>query len=226
MFSRSADILVADLSAVVIDEDILSVAELGRALGFSSPASLTEYLAARTWLRHRLGEYLDADPASICFEVGEHGRPGIVAPATDLSFSLSYSGWTAALVAGFRLDVGVDIENVDEATVNLSMMDSVLSNAEQRVCNGSANPMQSFLRLWVRKEALAKANGVGVELNTEETTMSGVSPVTAGGFEITDINLGGRLVAAVAAPEGTRLDLAIVDVDRDSSPAVTSAVAS
>lgn len=226
MFSRSVDVLVADLSEVVIDEDILSVAELGRALGFSSSALLTEYLAAQTWLRHRLSEYLDADPACITFELEKSGKPKISAPATDLSFSLSYSGWTAALVAGFRLEIGVDVESVDSATVNLSSMERVLSIAEQRFVNSSPDPLQAFLRLWVRKEALAKACGLGVDRRIEETTVSGVAPVTVGEHEITDINLGSRMVAAVAAPVGTRLDLAIVDMKSVGSSAPRSAFAS
>ena len=161
MFTRSVDVLVADLSVIDVDEDLLSVAELGRALGIASPEHLRQDLAAHTWLRQRLGEFLDFSPAAIEFVGGEHGKPSIVTPHTDLSFNLSYSNGTAALAVGFRMDVGVDVETVDGAKLNLDMMHRVLTRPEIESVRSSPDMIRSFLKLWVRKEAIAKATGWG-----------------------------------------------------------------
>ncbi len=192
MFSRSVDVLVADLPDVEIDEDLLSVSELGRALWFTSPSQLTEYLAAHTWLRRRLSEYLDYAPADIRFEKDEHGKPVIVEPATDLSFNLAYSGGMAALVVGFRKAVGIDVE-MTEGT-------------------------ETYSQHWVRRESLVKAEGLCTAQDPETIDVSGPSPIAVDGYEITDLNFGSGFVAAVATPPGTRINVSIVVGEAKPAP--------
>ncbi len=205
------DVMVTDLGAVDIDEDLLSVAELGRALSFGSPAMLTEYLAAHTWLRRRLAEYLDYPAEEIEFELGEYGKPRVVKPATDLRFSLAYSDLVAVLAVGFRRDMGVDIEGMDRAKVNPGVTDRVLAPAERQSLAHALDPVRTFLRFWVRKEALAKATGIGVDRNMETTDVSGVGTIDVDGYEITDLMLGDRLVAAVALHPGSVLNVTFDD---------------
>jgi 4'-phosphopantetheinyl transferase len=207
MFSRTVDVVVGDLAAVDVDEDILSVAELGRALSIASTKYLRQYLAAHTWLRHRLAEYLRVPPEDIEFAAGEHGKPEIVFPVTDLSFNLSYSNGRAVLAAGFRLDVGVDIETLDGAKINPDMLHRVLSRPEVSSVKQAPDMVRQFLNLWVRKEAIAKATGWGVNEEPTATSVLGLSPLTRDGFDVIDVNLGGGFVAAVAVPEGCDIEL-------------------
>ncbi len=211
MFSRTVDVLVTDLSVVEVDEELLSPQELGRALRFGSPAALTEYLAAHTWLRRRLAEYLDVPAAEIRFAAGEHGKPVIATPATDLTFNLAYSGRLALLTVAFRRDVGADIEALDGAEINSSVAGGVLTAIERDRVDRSINRLRTYLQFWVRKEALAKAVGLGVDRNMQETDVSGLSPVFIGDFEITDIHLGDEFVASVAAPPGFEIKLTLDD---------------
>lgn len=211
MFSRQVDVWVADISTVETDEDLLSVAELGRALSLGSSGLLNSYLAAHTWLRHQLGRYLDVPADEIQFEIGEHGKPKIVTPQTDLSFSLSYSGWAAVLAVGFRNDIGVDVEDVDGAVVNPTIVAKTLTAAERESYDSAIDPVKTFLRFWVRKESLAKATGLGVDRDMANTDVSGVAPIEIGDFEIVDMNLGEQLVAAVAVPPGTTLNISLDD---------------
>lgn len=211
MFSRAVDVLVTDLGAVDVDEDLLSVAELGRALSFGSPALLAEYLAAHTWLRRRLSEYLEFPAADIRFEDGEYGKPRIAHPATDLTFSLAYSESTAVLAVGFRRPVGVDVEGVAHAKVTPGVTERILAPAERHSFDHALDPVRTFLRFWVRKEALAKAKGVGVDDAAGATDVSGVGPVAIDGYEISDVMLGDRFAAAVAVRPGTTLRLVLDD---------------
>jgi 4'-phosphopantetheinyl transferase len=208
MFSRSVDVLVADLPEIAVDEDLLSVAELGRALGIASPAALRQYLAAHTWLRQRLSEYLEHPAADIEFGEGEHGKPTIVAPHTDLSFNLSYSGGIAVLGVGFRVAIGVDVETLEGAKVNPEMVHRVLSRPEADTVFASSDMLKEFYKLWVRKEAKAKAIGGDQEMTA--TNVLGLSPVSRDGFDITDINLGEGYVAAVTVPEDCSLELTML----------------
>lgn len=208
MFGRTVDVVTVDLSTVEVDEDLLSVAELGRALGIARTAALTDYLRAHTWLRQRLAEYLDVPPEEIEIAENEHGKPYIEAPATDLSFNLSYSGGRAVLGAGFRMEVGVDIEPLGGAKLNPEMMRRVLSRPEAETVRQSGNMKREFYKLWVRKEAMAKANGWGVGEETT-TNLLGLSPVERDGFEVTDLNIGDEFAAAVAVPAGCTIDLSV-----------------
>lgn len=186
MFSDHVDVLVADLSAVEIDEDVLSASELGKAL-FASPAALVGYLSAQTWLRRRLAEYLDCEPAEIAFGEGEHGESVVMAPPTDLSFGLASSDGMGALVVGFRKAVGIDIAAADR----LGWDPQVL----------------------VRTGALAQANSVSLGRSMRTVGLDGPTPVVYGSHEITDINLGNDFIAAVAAPLGSQLHVTIVVAD-------------
>lgn len=205
MFSQSVDVLFADLAAVTVDEDLLSVAELGRALGIASPPHLRQYLAAHTWLRQRLAEYLDVPPAEIAFGANDCGKPEVASPSTDLAFNLSYSNGMAALAVGFRKSVGVDVETLEGAQINPEMIYRVLSPSESNSVLLADDRVRAFLRLWVRKEALAKATGHHAE--ADEVNVMGISPLEIDGFEVTDINIGEGFVAAVAVPPGTRIEL-------------------
>ena len=204
---RSVDVLVGDLTRVDIDEDLLSTAELGRALGFGSPAMLKQYLAAHTWLRRRLSDYLGAAPDEIRFAGGGYGKPVIVSPQTDLSFNLSYSNGMALLALGYDMAVGVDMEPLDRARINRGMLHRVLSPGEIDLVLSSDDEVRTFLELWVRKEALAKAAGLGVDEEITAIDLRGVSPVLMDGFEVADLNIGDRFVAAAAVPPGCRIQM-------------------
>lgn len=206
MFSRSIDVITVDLATVTVDEDLLSVAELGRALGIARTDALGHYLAAHTWLRQRLAEYLQVPPASIGFAENEWGKPFVETPATDLSFNLSYAGGKAVLGVGFRTDIGVDVEALEEARINPEMINRVLSRPEADSVLHSGDMKREFYKLWVRKEAIAKANGWGVGEETT-TNLLGLSPVERDGREVADLNIGDEFAAAVAVPAGSEIVL-------------------
>jgi 4'-phosphopantetheinyl transferase len=207
MFSRSVDVLVADLATVDVDEDQLSVAELGRALGIASPAMLRQYLAAHTWLRERLSDYLDVPGSEITFAEREHGKPVIAVPYTDLSFNLSYANDLAVLALGFRMDVGVDVVSLEGAKVNPEMIHRVLSRPEADSVLSAPDMRKEFYKLFVRREAMAKAHGGGDIQSNPGFNVLGLSPVSRDGLEVTDVNLGEGFAAAVAVPVGCSIEL-------------------
>ena len=209
MFSRAVDVIVADLSTIEIDEGVLSVAELGHSLDIAMSEELPEYLAAHTWLRNRLADYLEVPAGDIEFGRGEHGKPAVIAPTTDLEFNLTYADRTGVLALAFRHPVGVDIRPVRGAELNPGEIARTLAPVELERYDQALNPMRTFLQFVVRKEALAKATGVGSPDDPRLSDMSGLSPVTVDDYVVTDLNLGDEFVAAVASQPGLTINLTI-----------------
>ena len=209
MFSRAVDVFVADLSAIDIDESVLSVAELKHSLDIAMTDQLPEYLAAHTWLRKRLADYLEVPAGEIEFGVGEHGKPSVTTPATDLQFNLAYADWTGLLAMSFRHPVGVDIQPIKGTELSPGEIARTLAPVELERYDQALDPMRTFLQFLVRKEALAKASGIGSPEDPRQSDTSGLSPVTVGDQVVTDLNLGDGFVAAVASPPNLAIELTI-----------------
>jgi hypothetical protein len=209
LFSRVVDVFVADLSTIEIDEDVLSVAELGHSLDIAMSDQLPEYLAAHTWLRTRLADYLAVPAAEIEFGVGEHGKPSVSNPATDLEFNLAYADQTGLLAVAFRHPVGVDIRPLNGVELNEGDIPRNLAPIELERYDQALNPMRTFLQFVVRKEALAKATGRGAFDDPRQCDTSGLSPVSVNEQVVTDLSLGDDFVAAVASPPGVTIELTI-----------------
>lgn len=220
LFTRTVDVLTADLNSVEIDESLLSVTELGRALEYAMTPDLRPYLAAQTWVRRRLSEYLDCSPDEIELRCDESGRTRVVWPETELTFDLSYSGAIIALAVGFRVSVGVAVEALDEAKVDTEKVRRVLNRPEADSVFSSPDLRKEFLRLWSRKQAITSAIGT----DPSDRNVLGLSPVVLNGFEITDINLGEGIKAAVAVPEGCTLQITLVDLGARSNAKLAVAV--
>jgi phosphopantetheinyl transferase len=216
LFSRVVDVFVADLSAIEIDESVLSVAELGHSLDIAMSDQLPEYLAAHTWLRNRLAEYLDVAAGDIELGMRENGKPTVTTPATDLEFNLAYANWTGVLAVAFRHDVGVDIRSVNGVQLDPGEIARTLAPIERERFDQALNPTRTFLQFVVRKEALAKATGHGAPEEPRRLDTSGLSPVEVGDHEITDLNLGDQFVAAVASQPGPTIDLTVDTTAEDA----------
>ncbi len=209
MFSRAVDVFVADLSAIEIDESVLSVAELGHSLDIAMSDELPEYLAAHTWLRRRLADYLGIPAEAIDFGIGENGEPTVTTPATDLEFSLAYTDWSAILAVAFRQRLGVDVRAVTGAELQPGDIARTLAPVEMQRYNDSLSPIRTFLQFMVRKEALRKVTRNGNPDDPRQLDVSGLSPVAVDEHVVTDINLGDGFVGAVAAPPGLTINLTI-----------------
>lgn len=117
-------------------------------------------------LRLLLGSYLDCPGKSIRLVRNEHGKPALsgVQAASGLNFNLSHSGDWLAVVVGYDVALGVDIE-VDRRLERASDLAGRFFPAEEaHWLQGQDEPFLSrqFLNQWTAREALAKANGRGL----------------------------------------------------------------
>lgn len=116
------------------------------------------YATHRLWLAHSL----DCDPAAVPLTRDARGAPQL--PGTHLSTSLSHCGGAIAIALGAAGAVGVDIEPLARAAGMSELAKHICHPNEWRaLARAPAHERdRALLRLWVRKEALLKAAGVGL----------------------------------------------------------------
>lgn len=201
----SIEVFTTNLADVEPDPTTLSTEERARAARFQSATDRHRYLASHTWMRHVLAKKLGTSPQAITFDSGPNGKPTLLFPAGHLTFNLSHTDTVATLAIGQGSDVGIDIESYDPGMYEATTAARVLTQEEERSIAVAADSTEAFLRLWVRKEALFKAIGLGITDAVAVTDVSGPSPVEVSGLTITDLDLdlGNRLLGAVAAQPGT-----------------------
>jgi 4'-phosphopantetheinyl transferase len=124
------------------------------------------YAVSRGALRLVLSRYLEIPPSDILFGYGEFGKPFLAQADVDaaLAFNLSHCfDMSIIAVAGLR-DVGVDVEAVRPIRDRRHIAETHLNQEERHFIEsaGSAESLQAFLRIWTRREAAAKALGLGL----------------------------------------------------------------
>jgi len=118
-------------------------------------------------LRFVLGLYLGLAPSRIEFSATVTGKPtlaGLRPESAALTFNLSHAHGNAIVAVAQGREVGVDLEMIREDVEVLKLAERFFSDGEQRylrsVLPESCN--REFFRYWVAKEAVLKAEGVGL----------------------------------------------------------------
>ena len=159
--------LDADQECLSQYEDVLSFEEWRRVRRYASHVLARRFIVRRGMLRCILGQYLDRPPQDVRFAYTPHGKP-LLAPefSTDLHFSLSDSGDLAALGVGIGGPLGIDIERLRSVPLAGGRESHHLPPREAEHFERVTEPERSFefLKAWTRREAIAKAEGVGLQL--------------------------------------------------------------
>ena len=120
--------------------------------------------ASRGWLRTVLAKYLGEDPRTLSFQKGSSGKPSLAGSNPPLQFNVSGAEDLGLIAVTRELRVGIDIERVRD----VPDMDGVLEDffsPEEAACVGSRRGKErtrAFFLLWTRREAAAKALGIGL----------------------------------------------------------------
>jgi 4'-phosphopantetheinyl transferase len=147
-----------DLSAHL---EILDRREQERMQRFHFAADSERYAVAHVNLRRILGAYLNLAPKRIRFRNNQFGKPELPGE-TSLKFSLSHSKSIAVLAVDHAQPVGVDVEDV--RPIEAEVADGHFSATELSDLRGLQGDawLTGFYRCWTRKEAILKAEGVGL----------------------------------------------------------------
>lgn len=154
--------------------EILDAEELGRMHRFQFAPDRGRYAVAHVNLRRILGTYLDRPPEGICFRTNPFGKPELAGrdQSSPLRFSLSHSQSVAVLAVALEEPVGVDVEDV--RPIEPAVADTHFSATEVNALNSLRGDawLSGFYRCWTRKEAILKAEGVGLNLALQSFDVS------------------------------------------------------
>jgi 4'-phosphopantetheinyl transferase len=142
---------------------LLSRDEHKRAERFHRSDDRERFAAAHASLRIVIGEELDVAPADVEFAAGP-GKPRL-SGSTTLRFSLSHSEEFAMVALAWDREVGIDVERLTGVLDVLGLANRFYAPWEARLLASlpPAQQRQAFFAMWVEKEALLKAMGVGIE---------------------------------------------------------------
>jgi 4'-phosphopantetheinyl transferase len=153
-----ANVTKADASLA----DLLSADEHKRSERILDEHQRELWRRSRGLLRELLGRYLDLDPRSLRFIIGEYGKPEL--DRRRLPFNMSHSGELATYAFSDAGAVGVDVEvarrPVDEVAIAARMLGE--GEAQRLKELDPTTRQREFLRAWARHEAELKCLGVGI----------------------------------------------------------------
>lgn len=111
-----------------------------------------QFCCLKSWLM--LAELVGEMPD---WQYNEHGKPYI---ADGPYFSISHCKQAVAVAVADR-PIGIDVENIRHAEAYL--ITRTMNAAEQKQIAEAEDQDRAFTSLWTRKEAVVKAQGVGIE---------------------------------------------------------------
>jgi 4'-phosphopantetheinyl transferase len=147
---------------------ILSGEEQARASRFHFPEHRDRYVVSHGALRDILRRYRRLVREPLKFVTLSHGKPELAEEAggRKLRFNLSHSQSVALIAVTADREVGVDVEQVRELTDWEHIARRYFSAPERRALDNTPahERMAAFFNCWTRKEAYAKAKGMGLSM--------------------------------------------------------------
>lgn len=143
--------------------EFLSSAELERLHRFRFEMDRVRYAISHTNTRKILSHYTGVQPGQLEFAVGLNGKPSLINQDNKLAFNLSHCSTVALLAVAREGEIGVDVETIrpiDPEVAQAHFSDFELADLHQ--LSGS-QWLQGFYNCWTRKEAILKAEGIGLD---------------------------------------------------------------
>jgi 4'-phosphopantetheinyl transferase len=152
---------------------MLSEDERLRAERFHRDTDRMRWAASRAALRMILSRYCGEAPESIRFRLSAYGKPALL-PESPLRFNLSHSHQLALLAVTTGREVGVDIEHIrTDLDIDLLARNVLAPGEAARLALiPPAERRRAFFAAWCRKEAFAKAAGLGVAFGLSRIEVS------------------------------------------------------
>ena len=149
---------LAALSALLSPEENARVARL------AIPTLRERYVLAHGILRETLAAMTGEAPAALRFERGPDGKPALI-DGRDIAFNLSKSGEGLLIATARGATVGCDLEQLRANSEAKAIAARWFSAGERAALAGLSGDDfdRAFTTLWVRKEALLKAVGTGLQ---------------------------------------------------------------
>ncbi|MBS0149652.1 MAG: 4'-phosphopantetheinyl transferase superfamily protein [Nitrospira sp.] len=146
----------------------LDEAERQRASRLVREQDRRHYVLAHGGLRAILSRYLGVSPCEVSLGRTEAGKPFLTKDAgkqAGITFNLSHAHTRALVAISNAQEVGVDLEWVRSKVDVVNLSERYFSPSEHTVIMRTAEDQRAmtFFRYWVAKEALLKAQGIGLQ---------------------------------------------------------------
>jgi len=140
---------------------LLSEEEHRQATSMGSAGARRRFAARRSVRRLVLSERCGIAPLELDFDRNSFGKPMI--KDSSIWFSSSSSGLIGVLAISDRHEVGIDVQEATDNETLLLGLDAYISDSERLAIGSVGTDLNPLLhRLWTRKEAAAKALGIGL----------------------------------------------------------------
>lgn len=141
--------------------------ERDRAARFVRAEDRERFVFAHGGLRAVLGRYLGLSPDLVGFDRGESGKPMLAKEFRDpsaITFNLSHAHGRALVAVSRAQNVGIDLERVRSDVPVEHLSRRFFTQSEHATIMQSAPDQRAglFFRYWVAKEAVLKAQGIGL----------------------------------------------------------------
>jgi 4'-phosphopantetheinyl transferase len=178
---------------------VLSDTDLDHVERIVAPGEQRRVLIGRAAARILLGRAMALYPARVPIERAAGGKPFV---ASGPAFNLSHGGGMVLLAFSDEFPVGIDVEPAASGAA-WSEVAPRLHPAEHAAVRGASDPAAAFVRIWTRKEAVAKAYGFGFSIDPSQWAVDPgpdilVPPPVATTLSVHDLAVGPDHVAAVA----------------------------
>lgn len=177
-FLETVDVLVVhvDLAPDAYGEaealDWLDNSELERRNGFVHSTARRRFTLCRAVLREIVCCNLNCRNDELSFAVSRFGKPFACVGGTpaDISFNVSHGGRHGLIAVAQQGQIGVDVEERNTGRKLDSYISTLFAPGERAELERSQGnkKVELFYRLWTMKEALVKAAGDGLTLDTCE----------------------------------------------------------
>lgn len=115
-----------------------------------------KFCCLKSWMMLNSVCLLLLDKSPVTFLYNEHGKPYL---ENGPHFSISHCKEGIA-VAVSEKPIGIDIESIRKA--DRELVTRVMNEREQALIKAQTDPSREFTRIWTQKEAIVKAQGVGI----------------------------------------------------------------
>jgi 4'-phosphopantetheinyl transferase len=148
--------------------------ERERAGRFRHAPSRVEFMVARSLLRILIGQCLGLAPRQVRFAQTSRGKPKLTGPESAIAFNVSHSHGMALFALSGRCEVGVDLERVRPFSDEMGLAERFFTQREAAALRAqdARGRLETFFRLWTRKEAYLKAHGLGLSFGLERVEVS------------------------------------------------------
>ncbi len=145
----------------------LDEVERNRAARFIREQDRQRYVLAHGGLRAILSQYLERSPRAISLTRTEAGKPVVTKDTQEhsgITFNVSHSHTRALIAVSKAQEIGVDLESVRPEVDVAKLSERYFTRSEHAVITQATDEQRAmiFFRHWVAKEAILKAEGIGL----------------------------------------------------------------